>query len=81
MDERKFVFTAGSGAFHRPVCELAASIPEASRCYSDSRQALAAQGLVPCPLCCPMDAQEFLALRQEALEKLATVRTFDLEEE
>lgn len=81
MSERRYVFTAGGGAFHRPDCELAASIPEAARSYSDSRQALVAQGLVPCPLCCPMGAQDFLAMRQAALEKLAMARTFDVDTE
>lgn len=73
----RYLFAAGERLFHRTVCEMAAGIPGPARCYSDSRESLLAQGLLPCPLCCPMGSDEIEALRASGQAKLQAHRTFE----
>lgn len=77
----RYVFVAGSGLYHRAGSECAAPISTGAVCYSDSQEGLIAQGILPCPLCCPLPPEEVWALRERGQAKLSVDATFAVDPE
>lgn len=63
--KRRYVVNTSAGVFHRTQCDNEScyhnvnAVAPAYRGYSDSAEALMAQGYIPCPSCCHEHLQAY----------------------